>query len=128
MFTQRSDPDRGLIRLVCEDDVTAADLSGHRRAAVLAARDLGRPFVVVTELTDCAAISSTAAAVIAETVSQLVPFGLAGELRLVGERTPDSVLAAFAAHQSAFDVDVVTLSSQEALDTELDARLNRTGC
>ena len=128
MLTQRSDPDRSLIRLLCEGEVTTADLAGHRRAAVLAARDIGRPFVVVTELTDCVTISSTAAAVIAETVSQLVPFGLVGELRLVSDGTPKSVLAAFDDHQSAFDVDVVTLSSQEAVDAELDARLNRTRC
>lgn len=109
MLTQQSDVTENVVYLTLENEVLPTDLAGHRRAAVLAARDLGRPFSVVTDLTECAQISPTAAEELRETVEHLVPFGLETELRVVSEDTPGDVVAAIRHSSREFDVDVVTV-------------------
>ena len=128
MFKQRSDRARNLIHLVSTAEVTTTDLTGHRRTAILAARDLGRPFVVVNDLTECTTVSSTAAQELAETVRHLVPFGLSSELRLVSDDTPTALSEAFDHPESDVAVDVVTVPSGDSVDTALDAHLDRARC
>jgi len=124
MFKLRSDPARDIVHFVCRGNVTTTDLAGHRRAAILAARDLGRPFLVATNLTECATISGTAAQELAETTRQLRPFGLASELRMVTEETADAVTAAFEHSETDVPVDVVPVPDPGAVGSTLDSHLD----
>jgi hypothetical protein len=125
MLEQRTDTDRNLVHLVCANEVTATDLAGHRRGAILAARDLARPFAVVTNLTTCVDVSTAAARELAETVRYLIPFGLDGELRLVSDETPRHVLDAFEHPRETVPVDVVTVDAGDGVSATLDAYLAR---
>jgi hypothetical protein len=128
MLEQRADTDRDLLHLVCDNEVTAIDLAGHRRGAILAARDLGRPFVVATDLTTCVDVSTPAARELAETVRHLMPFGLGSDLRVISEKTPPHVLDAFENPRETVPVDVVRVNPGENVGATLDAHLARARC
>lgn len=128
MFEQRPDADRNLVRLVCNHEVTAADLAGHRRAAILAARDLDPPFVAATDLTRCRTVSTPAAREIAETIRHLMRFGLNSELRVIGEETPPHVIDALEHPREGVPVDVITVDSEEGVSATLDAYLAGARC
>jgi hypothetical protein len=125
MFKQRSDAERNVLHLVYTNEVTTTDLAGHRRAAIDAARDLGHPFTIVNDLTECTTLSSTAAEELGETVRHLVPFGLQQELRVVSEETGPTVVPAFDHRQDEIAVDVVTVSSPETVSSALDGYLEQ---
>jgi hypothetical protein len=121
VFSQQSEADRNAVHLVFEDAVTASDLAGHRRAAIVAARKHGRPFAVVTDLSDCESVSTPAAAEVRETLAHLVPFGLDREVVLAPDGTPDHVLDTFDATAPTPDHEVVTVTSMAAVERELAA-------
>jgi len=120
VFSQQSDADRNVVHFVLEEAVTTTDLSGHRRTAILAARNLGRPFTIVTDLTNCETISSPVVNEVSETVSHHVPFGLEREMRVVSDTTPETVTETFAETATTPDVEVLTVPSMDAADEEIN--------
>jgi hypothetical protein len=107
------------LRLSGEGNTT--DLTGHRRAAILAARDLERPFVVATDPTECTTVSGTAAQELGETVRHLRPFGPASEPRVIAEETADEVSAAFEYPRNDVPVDVVAVPDPGAVQSTLES-------
>ncbi len=125
MFEQHADSDRDVVHFVCGGEVTTTDLSGHRDAAMLSARGVSGSFLLAIDLRHCVAASGLATRELAKTIRRLVPFGLTGELHLVGPDTPDHVVEALDRPTKAHSLDTVRVGVDEQVDTVVETHLER---
>lgn len=102
-----SDSTENVLHLELSGEVTASDVDRLERDAVLAARILDRGFTLVTDVSDCEYVSTPAAEQIRETVTHLMPFGLAEETHVVGPETPEHVRGAISHPETDPEVELV---------------------
>ncbi|MEF8784697.1 MAG: hypothetical protein V5A45_02100 [Haloarculaceae archaeon] len=125
MHALRSDTDSNTMHMTFSGEVTVTDLSRLERTAVVAARVLDREFVLVTDVTDCAGITESAIERIDDVVGQLGQFGLAREVRLVGETTPDSVLQRFGRTDADRDIALDVVDAADESSSSVPERASR---
>ena len=103
----RSDTAEDILYLILAGKVTASDVCRLERDAVVAARVLDEDFCLVTDISDCEHVSTTATEQIQQTVEQLHPFGLYREVHIVDDETPTRVQRVLDRHSPDWKVNAV---------------------